>query len=923
MKKITLSFLLLSLFWVAVSAQQKGTIKGIITDKQTNETLIGATVVIENTNIGAVTDIDGNYSLTTAIGTYNFVVSYVGFEKLILKNIRIEDGGVVEQNIEMGTSQAALQEVVVTTKVQKQSIGSLMNLQQKSPSFVTGISASDMKRSPDRTTSDVLKRVSGTTIQDNKFVIIRGLADRYNTALINGLALPSTEPDKKAFSFDIFPSNLLDNLIIYKTATPDLPGEFAGGAILLNTKEVPEENFTSFMVGTSYNAQSTFKAANTSFSEKGDWLGLGTDARALPSTFPANFKLITDESEQYAYSKIIPNDWKTQRVASLRPAQNYQFSLARHYEVAGRELGMIGSLSYYNSPKLQFNERNEFNADASQVYAYDDVIYKNNVNTGALLNFSYKLNPLNQIHLNNSIMNNGDDQYIERTGTQLEQNRNDKAYSFFYQSTRLVSNQIIGEHSLPQGKLKAKWGVGHNYINRIVPSYRRMLYSKTADEIDAPYYASFPVGTPSTTYAGRFYSNQTERNFTANSDITIPYMLKGLRSNVKFGGLVDFKKRAFDARNLGYVGRYNPDLYAQPLEQIFQSENIKEGGLRVKEATDKSDSYDANSSLLAGYAMAEHQLSNKLRLVTGVRFESYMQQLSSFLINSPTEVKVNETFNDFMPSLNLTYALNEKSNLRFSASKTVARPNFRELAPFTYYDFLLDASIYGNPELVRSRIINLDAKYELFPGMNQSFAVSAFYKKFDNPIEQVLEPSGAGVKNLQFRNATAANNYGVEVEVRQKLNVLSNVWHQFDNFTWFSNLSYIYSEVDQSNLPGAIVRGLQGQSPYIINSGLTYQNTDADFSATIMYNRIGRRIWAVGLNGYGHTYEAPRNVLDFQLSKKVLKKGEIKLNISDIINNTAVFYQDINESGKFDKGDTKIIGSRFGQNVSLSFGYTF
>lgn len=922
MKKSGLTLLLSLLITFGLLAQ-KGTIKGTIIDKQNNEALIGATILIEKTNIGTTTDIDGNYELTLQYGIYNFVVSYIGYETQLLKNIKIEDGSIVAQNVQMTTTQAALQEVVVTTKVQKQSVGSLVNLQQKSPSFISGISSDEMKRSPDRTTSDVLKRVSGTTIQDNKFVIIRGLADRYNTALMNGLALPSTEPDKKAFAFDIFPSNLLDNLIIYKTATPNLPGEFAGGVILLNTKEVPEENFTTFTIGTSYNAQSTFKSVDAPLAERGDWAALGGNARALPTTFPSNFKSITDETEQYAYAKILPNDWKTNRVKSLRPAQNYQLSLARHYNIAGRELGLISGLSYYNSPKIQFNDRNEFNADASQIYAYKDIMYRENTNVGGLLNFSYKITPLNQIHFNNSYTTTSDNQYIARNGVQMEQGRNDKAFSFFYQSTKLLSNQLIGEHSLPQGKLKAKWGVGHNAINRIVPSYRRMLYSQNADDATSPYYAYIPTGTPSTTYAGRFYGNQQERNFTSFADITIPYVIGGKRNNIKFGGLTDFKTRTFDARNLGYVGRYNPELYTLPLSEIFNAENVKEGSFRVKEATDKSDSYDANATLLAGYAMVEHSLTTKLRIVTGARVESYRQALNSFLINSPTEVKVDETVLDVMPSLNLTYNLTEKSNLRLSASKTVARANFRELAPFTYYDFLLDASIFGNPDLKRSRIINLDAKYELFPGMNQTFSVSAFYKKFDNPIEQVLEPSGAGVKNLQFRNATAASNYGAEVEYRQKLNSLSNVWNQFSNFTFFSNLSYIYSEVDQSNLPGAIVRGLQGQSPYIINSGLTYNHTDLGLSATVMYNRIGRRIWAVGLNGYEHTFEAPRNVLDFQVSKKIARKGELKLNVGDIINNSAIFYQDINASGKFDKGDTKIISSRFGQNVSLSFGYTF
>lgn len=925
MKKHFLLFIFSLLSSTFILAQQKGFLKGTIVDKTTNETLIGATITIENTNIGTVTDIDGNFGLEVVPGEHNFVVSYVGYQSQNFKAIRVQPNETVTLNVELSTAQNVLSEVVISTKIQKQSVGSLVALQQKSASFVTGISSDDMRRSPDRTTGDVLKRVSGTTIQDNKFVIIRGLADRYNTALINGLALPSTEPDRKSFAFDIFPANLLDNLIIYKTATPDLPGEFAGGVILLNTKEVPEDNFTTISVGSSYNAQSTFKSATTPLTYKGDWIGLGADARALPNTFPNNFKSLSDE-EKAAYSKVVPNDWKTKNVASLRPTQNYQFSLARHYNMFGRQLGLIGGASYYNSPKIQFNERNEYNADASPISKYKDVMYKENTSVGALLNFAYNISPLNKIQFNNTYSITSDNQFFERSGTHLEQARYDKGYAFYYQSTQLIANQLIGEHSLPGGKLKTKWAVGHNYITRTIPGYRRILYTKSVDAAsEDPYYAYVPNSFPSVTQSGRFYGDQAERDYTASVDFTLPYTFKGLRNNFKFGALTEFKNRTFDARNLGYVGRYNPTILALPYDQLFDSQNIGENGFRVVEATDKSDSYTASSALAAGYVMTEHQLLHNLRLVTGVRVESFHQKMNSYYINSTNEAKVNTNKTDFLPSINLTYNLTEKSNLRASASKTISRPNFRELAPFSFYDFLNDASVVGDPTIVRASIQNYDLKYELFPGANQSFSVSTFYKKFKNPIEMNAEIAGAGAKLFQFRNAVAAQNFGAEVEYRQRLTKLNDIWKPFEHFTWFSNLSYIYSEVDQSNLPGAIVRGLQGQSPYIINTGLSYQHPEAGFSATMMYNRIGRRVWAVGNNGYQHIYEAPRNVLDIQITQKVWKKkAEIKLNVSDIINNTAIFYQDIDHSGKFEAAkDTKILGSKYGQNVSLSFSYNF
>lgn len=907
-----------------ISFAQKGTVKGTIFDKATNETLIGATVVIEKTNIGAVTDIDGNYFLTTEIGTYNLVVSYVGFQTQTIKDVKIERDGVVELNIELSTEQSVLKEVVVTSVVRKQSIGSLVNLQQKSPSFVTGIVSEDMKRSPDRTTADVLKRVSGTAIQDNKFVVIRGLADRYNTALINGLALPSTEPDRKAFAFDIFPSGLLDNLVIYKTATPDLPGEFAGGVISLNTKEIPEEGFTTFSIGTSYNAQTTGKEFQYANKGKFDWLGFDDGSRALPASFPA---FLEDNQEAYAYSKSVANDWQINTKRAMRPAQSYQLSFARNRDILGRRFGTIASLSYTNTPRIQFNERNDFNVDKSQLFGYNDKINKENTAIGVLLNFAYYINPLNKIQFNNTLTNTADQQLVTRVGEQYEQTRSDRGYSFFFANTTLLSNQLIGEHALKEGKMKIKWGLSHNNIDRNIPSYRRMLYNKPSEDPEAPFVAYIPQGSPSPNYAGRFYGSQNEKNYVATLDITLPYRFRASRNNFKIGGLVETKDRGFSARNLGYTRAISvpTEVLTSSIDEIFKLENITPGIFKLREATDRSDSYNAGSFLAAGYAMVEQQLTSKLKLVGGVRIESYNQHLNSYKIKSSVPVVVDTTFLDILPSINLTYALTEKSNLRLSASKTVARPNFREIAPFSFFDFLLDAAIIGEPTLTRTQILNLDAKYELFPGLNQSISLSAFYKSFDAPIEQIYNNSqGAGTRTFLFQNAKAAKNLGAELEFRFKGNTFFKSWKQAENFTLFSNLAYIYSEVDQSLLPGAIVRGLQGQSPYIVNAGLTYFEPNSGFGSTVMVNRIGRRIWAVGQDQYKHTFEAPRTVIDWQVTKRVFKKGELKLNVSDILNQYQIFYQDQDENGRFNADqDTKIISSRFGQNVSLSFSYTF
>ncbi len=896
---------------------QKGKIAGTIVDNTNAETLIGATVVIAGTTTGAATDIDGKYEISVNPGTYSVSVSYVSFIPQEVKNVVVKAGETTTLDINLKSESQELTPVVITSKIEKRSVSAVLNLQQKSPSFVTGIVADEMRKSPDRTTSDVLKRVSGTSIQDNKFVVIRGLADRYNTALINGLSLPSTEPDRRAFSFDLFPSNLLDNLIIYKTATPDLPGEFAGGVILLNTKEIPEEGFTSFSVGTGYNSISTGKAFHSSQGSNLDWLGYGNKARALPSTL--NTADLKENATAFTASKLFANDWNINNTPKLGTPQSYQFSLGRNFG----KLGLVSALTYSNTPKIQSSERADFNVDGTSLFQYQDVIYKRNVALGGLLNFAYKLGDRSKIQFNNVYSNSADDQFIERTGDQYEQARKIKGYSMYYTGTSLISNQLLGEHVTEGGKFKAKWGASYSNVNRTIPSYRRMLYTQNYDDTDnLGFSAEVPIGTPSPNYAGRFYSSQKEQLLAGNGDFTFFYNGKKGRNSIKTGFNLEHKNRDFTASVFGYkianISKFNNDLRYQSIDKIFAPENISTEGFKVQESTDRSDNYDANADLIAGYLMTEQNLSNKLRLVGGVRLENYRQQLNSFKVKSTQEIHVNSTNLSFMPSLNLTFAQSEKTNFRLSASRTVARPNFRELAPFTFYDFLLDASIQGNPNLVNTKITNLDARYEYFPGQNQLVSVSAFYKHFQDPIEQHY--SAGGTRVFDYINSLGARNFGAELELRSRL---GNFNRRLENVTFFSNVAYIYSEVDQSNLPGAIVRGLQGQSPYILNAGLSYQ-TEKGTGATVLFNRIGRRIWLVGDDQYKHTYEAPRSVIDFQITQKIFKNGDLKINVGDILNQQAVFYQDQDSNGKFNADkDTKIASSRFGWNSSLSFSYKF
>ena len=916
MLKFYLTIIGLNVAFVGITQTCK--FQGKLMDKQSKEAIIGATVVLNGSNLGAVSDYNGHFQLDgIPKGIHELSINYVGYKK-INRVIDFNTTTLVSEDFELEEESMILGDVVVVGKVNKQNAISISMLQQKSPGMITGISNDDIKKAPDKSTIDVLKRVSGASIEDQKFVIIRGLADRYNNAQLNGNLLPSTEPDKRAFSFDLFPSSVLSNLVIFKTATPDLPGEFAGGIIQVNTKEVSEEPFFEVSMGSSYNSQSTFRAFPFYKGSTNDWMGFDNSFRTLDSRVTKSG--LSDPATRFTVSKYVPNDWIVESNPSMMPSQSFQLAGGRNFKISENRLGIIGSLSYQNTNKFLQIERNDFNIDKTQIYSYTDNQYKKQYNHGGMLNATYSINSKNKISFNNLATISGSDQYIEREGHEIEQTRSIKAYSMLYSSTVILNNQLTGEHELSSRGNLLKWSVANSYVWKNTPSYRRMTYLKNDDaDISDPYIAYIPIGFPSPNYAGRFYSSQSEQFTTGRIDLNIP--LNEEKSNyLKFGLSSDFKNRSFDARVFGYTYAKNNiplELLTQELSVLFDPKNINENGFVLKESTNPNDSYTASGTGLSAYSMWDQAFfGQKLRIITGLRLESFNQKLSSFEYGG-REIKINENYIDYLPSLNAVYKLNEKSNLRFSATRTIIRPNFRELAPFSFYDFNLAAAVVGNPELKRTQVSNLDLKFEKFFLGGQSVSFAAFYKNFKNPVEQIYETLGAGTKNFNFENAKSATNYGLEAEIRYNLNQLLP---KLDGLQFRSNIAWIYSKVDLSDFAGQnnSKRALQSQSPYLINLALNYQLTKSGLDLSILYNAIGRRIWLVGSNGYQDTYESPRNLLDLQVSKKLGKYVQLKLAISDILNEPYSFYQDQNKSGKFDADDTLIMQNKSGINYSLT-----
>ncbi len=889
---------LLLLFVISFSNAQNSGIKGTIIDEKTGQAVPGATVTVKGTNKSDVSDSEGNFLIRVNAGNYSVKVTCFSFSPKEVTDIAVVKDDVNFISISLASKANQLDDVVFkTTKAKQESVKGLLTMQKNSANVSDGISSETIKRTPDKNTSDVLKRISGASIQDNRFVIIRGLNDRYNFALINGAPLPSSEPDRKAFSFDIFPSNMLDNIMITKTASPDLPGEFAGGVVQINTKSVPDKDFQSLTVGSGYNTVTTFKNSRTYKGSSTDLLGFDNGTRDLPSSIPSTEVMQGNNHEltNLQVAKSFQSDWSIND-GKFKPNTSFQYSIGKHFEIGEKKFGMLFSLSHNITNNYTNVSRNDFPSPGNLNSTYNDNNYSQQVLTGALGNFSLKFNTNNSITFKNILSLNSTDLVVERYG------QADVTNTFYtnsnvrwFTSNKIYSGQLNGEHYFTKSKIKINWNGFYSDIQRAIPNLRRNAYTINTDP--GSQFPNTPILNISTNEAGSnsyagamFFSENKETISGGRIDLSKKFTIGENSNELKFGAFVQNRNRVFYSRSLYYklfdFANTQTGLLSQPESTVFSTSNMNTTGFSIFEQTQDKDSYNATSKLNAAYAMMDNRY-NKFRLVWGVRLEDYSQTLSTKYQN----IELNNKQQDILPSANLIFAINKDQNLRLSYSKTLNRPEFRELAPFAFYDFTTQFLTEGNPDLKIAKIQNVDLRYEIYPGKGQLFSVSYFRKKFTNPIE-LKQTSN---KNIKYVNADTSENSGVEFEFRTLLSSVIKVEGTsiLDDITLFSNIAIIKSKVDISSFNEIEkFRPMQGQSPYVFNAGLQYLNKDNGWAISANANRVGNRIAISGNDNNPSIWEKARTFVDMQISKSFKdNKFEIKLNVQNILAQDLIFYQ--------------------------------
>lgn len=890
-----------------LSAQKRGVLFGRVIDAKTKETLPGAAVYVTNNNqVGTITDLDGDYRLELPEGVYDITISFISYNEVKLSGIRIEGNKNREQNVDMVEAAIGLQLVEVTATRRSNSEMAMISSIKTNVQVSNGVSSQMISKTQDRDAGEVVKRIPGVTVMGDKFVVIRGLNQRYNNVWLNNAVAPSSEADQRAFSFDMIPSNLIENITVFKAATADLSADFSGGFIKIFTKSMPDDdvNMVSYTVGVK--TGTTFSDFKMNAGSATDFLGFDDGKRAIPKGVPEDLNPnVFSKGELVGYSKLFNDDWNLKSRTAI-PDQRLQVNIARKIKGKKFDLGTVNSINYgysFDSDRVSNRSYQTYNIEGDKSvmnFDYDDKTYSETARLGLMSNWTFLVDSKNKVEFRNLFNQIGQKGALERYGWDYYGGNYKNSQELSYMSRSIYSGQVTGEHTLADNSV-LDWIGGFSYANRNEPDIKRMTYLLDTDEASDLYgrYIAVITQQASVNTAGRLFTYLNEYVENAAVNYTKGFRDgKDFQPQLKVGMFAERKDRDFRTRLLGwrkanYYQFDNSLLWEYGNENtdgMFQESNINTTtGFLMEETTSPSDSYKGSNTLGSAYGMVNLPYKG-WNFNFGVRFEYNSQIIHGFdLRNRPIDITKNKA--DLFPSFNVTYEINKKNQLRVAYARNINRPEFRELAPYWFYSFEEAAGYTGNPNLKDAYIDNVEIRYEFYPTMSQIVTVGVFYKNFKDPIELKLSPTGSNME-YTFTNAKGAYSVGAEVDIKKSLDFM-----KMKNLYLVLNAAYIKTQVTYQESDIQRPRPLQGQSPYIVNAGLFYQSVKLGLSASLVYNVIGKRIIAIGEPAQNQNedipdiYELSRNLLDFTISKKIGRFVELRFGARDLICNDVVTAQ--------------------------------
>jgi outer membrane receptor protein involved in Fe transport len=877
-------------------------ISGVTLDSRTLLPVEGVGIEVKNGRQRAVSAADGRFRIEGMTGE-KWTLS---FKRLSYHGVEIEweaDQPAGSDTVLLDPETEFISEVLVSARLRNNTENSMTAMQKSLPQVTSGVSAGQIARSSDRTASEVVRRVSGVTVIDDKFIVVRGLSPRYSSVRINGLAVSGAETESRAFPFDLIPSSRMENLMIYKSPAPDLPGDFAGGFVNITSKEAPEKNGIEFGYSTGFYVKTIAQGMRLPPRGTTDLLGFDAGWRGMKGV-PAHLSLAGSGDELTRLTRSgFNSDWSIRERKPL-PDQRFSFVLTRRIRLkSGATLGNITALSYDNTFKSIQNMHNArfgiYSADDDRPLYLDDYLdrqYINDVRVGLMHNWSLRLNPSTRIEFKSLFNVAGRNRLTEREGVK------DQSSMYFVRQTEMLYSsrptfgaQFAGTHTLNRSST-LKWSAGYSYAGKDEPDRRIVTAMAGIGGRE-----DIPAAVPTNDNIKRYFLSLRDRAASASSDFTREFGSER-KVTLKSGVYGEYRRRSYAPRefiyrydNLSYDERRT--LLVLPFGEILDGKNLGADRIYLDEITRKTHAYAATVMHAAGYALVEFALG-RLSVYGGLRLENHRVHLERDRTDAPElTLPSSRVTNElsWLPSINLNCKLSDRHRLRASYGRSVNRPELREISPAVYYDFDLFNEIVGKEDLKTAMIDNVDLRYEFYPDAGDALSFGVFYKHFENPIEWTFIDMGGSLRYCN-ENARRADNTGIEVDLRKDLSFIG-----LKGLTLVANATAVLSRVQFT--PGEVVsepdRMMQGQSPYVVNAGLYYRNEKLSLGATILYNRTGERIAGTGKSysadgninaAVPDTWEMPRNSLDLTLTKKI-GAAEIRLSVKDILAEDVVFKQ--------------------------------
>lgn len=892
-------------------------IRGRIRDASSGSPLIGVGVAVVGADYKTRTDIHGEYELLVPPGAYQVRISYDAYEGITVSGLVVAEGDSLSLSRELRPIAGMTQTVVVEAEINKESAAGKLVERKKAASARDVMSRDDIRRSGGGSASAVARRIVGATVVGDRFIFVRGLGHRYGNTLLDGARLPSPDPNLRTVPLDIIPSGALSAINVQKTATPDVPADFAGASVQLETREAPDKFLLQIDAKIGANTATSFQRANAGDRFGGDNFTFGNLGRNLSPAFntPRPIRPTEVEDGQLVYSpaelerfgESLPSTRTAVGSKTAPPNYGVGLQLGDTFKPWGTRLGVLAALQYNNAHQTlrekhriystAGSEADGYTLDtASPLVRYEGVKTTQNVQASALGLLKWRLGDDHRLELTGVYTRDADNevrtlqgQARNTCGLEIAECLNTRLR---YIMRSVAFTRLGGRHVFPGARgLILDWFGAYAQARQDDPLLRESLFTDNGNGYRV-------VSNES----GKFqFFKLRDDTGTGALNLTMPFkQWRGLDGRVKVGGWAEARRRRFDARTIdleprGWLGDlpsgtgdiFNKDTIGGgvPLDQggaqpFVINEIVRDGG---------QDGYRGAQQVYAGYAMLDLPFTRWLRLVGGARFEAHDLSVMPY---SPYDPRAGEAYAAalrdrlVLPSGSLIFSPRSDMNVRLAGAETVARPEMRELSKFLFVDFAGGFGVQGNPDLASSRVWNADLRWEWFPSANEVLAVSAFYKHFDAPIERVIATS----PRLQtFRNADHARNVGVELEARKSLEFIHTAAR---DLSVGLNFAYIHSRVkipeptpgDPLNALTSTVRPLEGQSPFVVNAYLAYDSERSGTNLRLLYNTFGSRVVFVGANRLPDVYEKPIHALDLALSQRLHQNLSLSFIATNLLN---------------------------------------